>query len=131
MCPWVLRAHFNEDQVPRLIAEGTLLEDPEPGAPPNPLARLPNGTLSHTVWIKTPAGQVVYRTHGYICPHGDLLGPTGFLDPKLMVTPTARVLVDHRHGDNVTCPDCGTWKPRAQAALRALRPYARRCQVCP
>ena len=131
VCPWMLRAHFNEDQVMRLITEGQVIEDPEPGTVPKPQAKLPNGTYSHTVWIRTLAGAPLYRTHCYVCPHGNLLGPTGFLDPKDMYLPTEILKNDRRHRDNDTCAACGMWKPRAQQALRALAAYSRRCQTCP
>ena len=126
----MLRAHFNEDQVIRQIAVGQLIEDPEPGTSPDPRARLPNGTLSHTVWIKRPSGEILYRTHCYVCPHNLLLG-NGFPDPKRMDTPSEILVVDRRHADNDTCLACGMWRPRAQAALAGLGTYSRRCQVCP
>ena len=127
----MLRAHFNENQVVRLVAEGQLIADPAPGTTPDAGARLPNGTLSHTVWIKTPRGALLYRTHCYICPHGDLLGPTGFLDPKARYTASEILKNDGNHKDNDTCPSCGMWKPRAQHALLALAAYSRRCRICP
>lgn len=128
----MLRARFNQDQVIRLVAEGRLIADPEPGTQPDPRNRLPTGTLSHTVWIKTLSGEILYRTHVYVCPHGDYLGPDGFLDPKRMTTPTEILTAETRlHQNNGTCLSCGMWKPQAQRALGALSAYSRRCQTCP
>jgi hypothetical protein len=125
----MVRAHFNQGQVIRLVAEGQLIADPAPGTPPDTASTLPNGTLSHTVWIKSPSGDILYRTHCYVCPHGDLLG-SGFLDPKAMYTATEILVVDRRHRDIDTCPSCGMWKPQAQQALLALQNYRRRCSTC-
>ena len=132
VCPWILRAQFNKDQFVRQVAEGQLIADPEPGTPPDPRYRLPNGTLSHTVWIKTLSGDILYRTHVYVCPHGDYLGPDGFLDPKRLTSPTEILTVENRrHTRNSTCTDCGTWRLIARRAAGALRAYSRRCQICP
>jgi hypothetical protein len=111
-----------------------LIADPEPGTQPNPLYRLPNGTLSHTVWIRTLAGIILYRTHVYVCLHGNFLGPNGLLDPKDLYeyAPSQILKAEARiHKDNGRCPSCGTWEPRSQRARRALVAYSRRCQICP
>lgn len=125
----MVRAHFNEDQVVRLISEAQLIADPDPGTTPDSQAMLPSGVLSHTVWVKTPSGQILYRTHAYICMHGRLLG-SGFLDPKAKFNATEILVVDRRHGDNDTCVSCGMWKPRAERALLHLQTYRRRCPTC-
>ena len=130
----MVRARFNEDQILKQVAEGQLIADPEPGTQPNPRYRLPNGALSHTVWVKTPAGIILYRTHVYVCPHGDYLGPDGFLDPKDLYeyAPPQILKAEARiHQNNGTCLACGMWKPKASRALAALATYSRRCQTCP
>jgi len=127
----MLRARFNQDQVIRLVAEGRLIADPEPGTQPDPRNRLPTGTLSHTVWIKTLSGEILYRTHVYVCPHGDYLGPDGFLDPKRMTTPR-RFSRQRRASTRTTVPACpvgcgshrhnersGPWAPTVGDARRA------------
>src|SRR4051794_11174025 len=126
VCPWMVRAHFNEGQITRLVDEGQLITDPDPGTTPDPRDRLPNGSLSFTIWIKRPDGRILDRTHCYVCPHSLLLG-NGFLDPKAMFTATEVLIVDRRHSDADTCPACGLWRPRAERALAQLAAYRKRC----
>lgn len=126
----MLRALFNEGEIPRLVDDGDVIADPDPGTPPDSRALLPNGSLSFTVWIKRPDGTVHFRTHCYVCPHSLLLG-NGFLDPKAMFLATEILVVDRRHRDSDTCAACSMWRPRAETALALLAAYRKRCRTCP
>ncbi len=123
VCPWILRTIWNDDQYLERTARRELTQTVEPGTRPDPRARLPSGTLSHSIWFRDRTDKLVARAHQYLL-HGQPVRARDQPDPKSLFEPDGTLT--YSHGEGVRCSDCAVWEPLAHASLRRARQRLRR-----
>lgn len=77
----VLRKLFEDNDILGKVVRGELLAIPSV-TPPDPLRRLPPGTVTHYITYTTLGGRPVAQAHRYILPPPDKSTPP---DPKMVV----------------------------------------------
>ena len=132
VCPWMLRARFNQRQIVRRTARNEITAQPGPLRLPRADLRdlLPPGTRSQTIrYSDRRTGRWLYLAHQFVCPHGSVLG-SGFPDPKTIYDPNETLVADPLHRDWDTCGDCGTYRQQASDSQAAIEDYRQRCDEC-
>jgi hypothetical protein len=135
VCPWMLRARFNERQIVRRAERNEMLSVAQRPRHVGRavLGRLPPGTVTQmTVFQDRRTGRRLWETHHYTCPHGFILF-SGFPDPKTCWEPNETLRTDPAHPDDrsYTCgPTCARDRARADAAGDLLADYRHVCDEC-
>jgi hypothetical protein len=113
VCPWIIRALFNERRYYLRIARGEIWPRVIRDKPAPASSGEPPGSRSQTIAFVSASGAFHAVATRYLGPDGRI-GGWGSNDPKMLRGAKTTFERDVTHLDEDTCPDCPAWKSPAE-----------------